>query len=526
VNRLRKPLRFAYRLLGRHYLRLAIAAQFQLGYLVVLGGIGLLSLYEPLGGAHLIAIIAVAESLMLLENVASLWLIFRLMRPADRWLRGERSPEAAGAAWRSLACLPADFVRYRRGIPFVLNVVPISLFVYFELHLPAYGFVVILVGAAVVLLYGVLLRYFAIELITRPVLEAISQDLPDSSPSPRTGMSLKTKLLVALPAINIVTGVIVAAVSTRGHGRLADLGVDVAAALGVAFTISLELTVLLSRSILEPIADLRSATELVAEGDFAVRVPVISADETGALAESFNRMVAGLAEREALREAFGTYVDPELTERVIAEGAALEGEEVEVSIVFVDIREFTAFAERSSAQEVVTQLNEFFELVVPIIVEHGGHANKFIGDGLLGIFGTPNQLPDHADQAVEAAFEVARAVRGTFGERLRIGIGINSGPVVAGAIGGGGRLEFTVIGDAVNTASRVQAATRVTGDQLLITEATHCLLTRDHGGFEQRPAEELRGKTELVSLYASTALDRVAPWQPRRTRSPSSTAAD
>src|ERR671930_697900 len=164
--------------------------------------------------------------------------------------------------------------------------------------------------------------------------------------------------------------------------------------------------------------------------------------------------------------------------------AVLEGEEAEVTVLFVDIREFTAFAERAGAAEVVRELNAFYEHVVPVLVRHGGHANKFIGDGLLGVFGAPERLPDHADRGVAAALEIAAVVRHAYRGRLRIGIGVNSGPVVAGTIGGGGRVEFTVIGDAVNTAARVEEVTRVTGDDVLVTEATRCLLTRDFGRFE------------------------------------------
>jgi class 3 adenylate cyclase len=222
-------------------------------------------------------------------------------------------------------------------------------------------------------------------------------------------------------------------------------------------------------------------------------------------------MVAGLRERERLREAFGAYVDPSLADRVLVEGAILEGEEVEVSILFLDIRDFTAFAERSSAREVVAALNGFFSEVVPVLTAHGGHANKFVGDGLLAVFGAPHRLPDHADCAVEAALAIAELVRGRYGDALRIGIGVNSGPVVAGSVGGGGRVEFTVIGDAVNTAARVEQVTRQTGDDVLVTEATRCLLERDHGGFAARPTVALKGKTEQVLLHAPLRAAVAAP---------------
>jgi adenylate cyclase len=128
--------------------------------------------------------------------------------------------------------------------------------------------------------------------------------------------------------------------------------------------------------------------------------------------------------------------------------------------------------------------------------------NKFLGDGLLAIFGAPTKLEDHADRAVEAAIAIARAVEREFGETLRIGIGLNSGPVVAGNVGGAGRLEFSVIGDPVNTAARVEAATRSTGDPILITGATRSRLQRNRTGFEERPAQELKGKREPVPVFA------------------------
>jgi adenylate cyclase len=183
----------------------------------------------------------------------------------------------------------------------------------------------------------------------------------------------------------------------------------------------------------------------------------------------------------------------------------LEGEELEVTVLFVDIREFTAFAERASAAEVVTELNAFYELVVPVLVRHGGHANKFVGDGLLAVFGAPDVLPDHADRGVAAALEMAEVVRRTYRGRLRIGIGVNSGPVVAGTIGGGGRVEFTVIGDTVNTAARVEALTRETDDAVLVTDATCSLLARDHGGFAERGEVALRGRSEPVKVHAALA---------------------
>jgi adenylate cyclase len=275
------------------------------------------------------------------------------------------------------------------------------------------------------------------------------------------------------------------------------------AAFVVASTIAVPLIQLLSDSIVSPIAVLEEATRRVGDGDLEVRVPVMSTDESGALARSFNQMVAGLAERERLRETFGAYVDPAIAEHILERGTNLGGEQVEVTMMFLDVRDFTGYAERAEAEEVVTQLNRLWECVVPVIHDHGGHVDKFVGDGLLAVFGAPRRRDDHADQAVGAAVEIAERVGHELRGELEVGIGINSGSVVAGNVGGAGRLEFSVIGDAVNVAARVEAATRETGDEILITDATRQLMTgADRVELEPRDGVPLKGKTESVALYA------------------------
>ena len=189
---------------------------------------------------------------------------------------------------------------------------------------------------------------------------------------------------------------------------------------------------------LRPVRDLAEGTERVAAGDYTQRLPVVQDDDLGALAASFNRMQAGLAERQRLQAAFGTYVDPALAARLLEQGDdVFTGERREVTVMFVDIRDFTPFAEANPAEDVVARLNALFEIVVPAVVDAGGHVNKFLGDGALAVFGAPNDLADHADAAVNAAVLIHRLVAERFGGELRIGIGINTGLVIAGTIGGG-----------------------------------------------------------------------------------------
>jgi adenylate cyclase len=181
--------------------------------------------------------------------------------------------------------------------------------------------------------------------------------------------------------------------------------------------------------------------------------------------------------------------------------ARVEPEWAMVTVMFVDIRSFTAFADRSTAREAVAYLNEFFGLIVPILTAHGGHANKLLGDGLLGVFGAPETQSDHADRALAAASDMLHAVEARFGECCRIGIGVNSGLVLVGTIGGGGLVELGVVGDPVNVAARVQDATRELDEPLLLTEATRCLLEDMDNGIEACGALSLKGKPHPVAVY-------------------------
>jgi class 3 adenylate cyclase len=254
--------------------------------------------------------------------------------------------------------------------------------------------------------------------------------------------------------------------------------------------------------LLQPIRDLAAGTERVAAGDFSWRLPVVQDDDLGALAASFNRMQAGLAERQRLQAAFGTYVDSTLAARLLEQGDdVFSGERREVTVMFVDIRDFTPFAERSTAEDTVARLNALFEIVVPAVVDAGGHVNKFLGDGALAVFGAPNDLVEHADAAVNAAMLIHRRVAERFQGELRIGIGINTGVVIAGTIGGAGKLEFTLIGDAVNVAARVEQLTKMTGDAILLTDHTVEALASRPPALVDRGAHALKGKSAPTSVF-------------------------
>ncbi len=342
-------------------------------------------------------------------------------------------------------------------------------------------------------------------LIAERIMRPVSARALDGGPAGRrSGPSIQLRLAMAW---TLATGVPLLGVATLAVGYLVGVGFEphrtLAAILGlvvVALVVGLFTLVVATRSVAERVGELRRALARVRAGDFAARVVVDDASEIGRLQVGFNAMTAGLAERERIREVFGTYVDRDVAEHIL-QGAALQGDEVEVTLMFVDVRSFTTFAERLRPIEVVAALNRLFERIVPLVHRHGGHVDKYAGDGLFAVFGAPRRYVDHADRALRAALEISDAVRDEFGTALSVGVGLNSGPVVAGNVGGAGRLEFSVIGDAVNIAARVESATRQTGDLVLLTGQTLALLDGDHGEFVARPGLSLKGKTAPVEIY-------------------------
>jgi adenylate cyclase len=490
----------AYRRMGKHYFLLYVVFEFVSAFVVCLATVGLFTLYTDATSSELWTIAAFAELCVALSTGFMLWGGAKRVRPIIDWMEGHGD---ALEAWRAAVRVPRDLTLRVGWQPFLLIGVPVSIFATIEADLAAYSAFIIFAGTAVAVVYAAVLHFFSYEQFLRPVVEDIAKELPPEFTGAPVGVPLRWKLLGALPLINVITGVVVSGLSTDGTARLEDLGLDVVVAVIVAFTISLELTLLVTRSVLQPVDQLLAATEAVKSGDLDARVPVTSGDEMGQLAGSFNEMMQGLSEREALREAFGAYVDPEVAERVLDQGDELiEGQEREVTVMILDVWDFTAFAQRSSARQTVSFLNDLFGIVVPCVTKHGGHANKFLGDGLLAVFGAPDRLPDHADRALAAAGEIVMQLTRRFGNEVRFGIGINSGPVVVGSVGGGGRLEFAVIGDTVNVAARVENLTRETGDTVLLTEATRCLPSDGAENLEPRGSFALKGVSESVPIYA------------------------
>ena len=341
------------------------------------------------------------------------------------------------------------------------------------------------------------------EASLRPARVALAGDtgIGDSLPRSRpTFAAWSNVFMLGVAFVFALAGAMLAAVFHR-VSEVPLLAVVIACSLAFGMGLPITLVSAFSPS-LQPIRDLAEGTKRVAVGDYSQRLPVVQDDDLGALAASFNRMQAGLAERQRLQAAFGTYVDPGLAARLLEQGDdVFTGERREVTVMFIDVRDFTPFAEASTAEDTVARLNALFEIVVPAVVDAGGHVNKFLGDGALAVFGAPNDLADHADAAVSAAVLIHRLVAEQFGGALRIGIGISTGVVIAGTIGGGGKLEFTLIGDTVNVAARVEQLTKTTGDAILLTQQCVEASASRPPGLTDRGSHALKGKSAAVQLF-------------------------
>jgi adenylate cyclase len=262
-------------------------------------------------------------------------------------------------------------------------------------------------------------------------------------------------------------------------------------------------TLLAARSVGDPVRAVQDAMASVERGDFDARVHVDDGSEVGRLQAGFNRMAAGLAERERLRDLFGRHVGEDVAKAALDGELRLGGEEREVAVLFVDLVGSTALAAHRPPTEVVTLLNAFFCLVVETVERHGGWVNKFEGDAALCVFGAPTPRDDCAGDALAAGRELRDRLAAELPE-LDAGIGVSAGMAVAGNVGAEQRFEYTVIGDPVNEAARLCELAKKRPERVLASDAA---LERagdtERGRWSLGEAVELRGRgtpTRLATL--------------------------
>ena len=272
--------------------------------------------------------------------------------------------------------------------------------------------------------------------------------------------------------------------------------------------VAVRLAGFVSGSVAGPLRQLQAAMARVEQGALDTRCPVVSNDEIGEVSEGFNRMVAGLRDRERIRDTFGKYVSPEVRDEILSGRTPPAGGQREVSILFADLRDFTSWVESRPPEEVVRGLNAYFTELDAAIRAHGGLVLQFIGDEIEAVFGAPQSDPLHADHAVAAAREMQSRLqtwndsRRQRGERtLRHGIGIHSGTVVAGNIGSSERMAYALVGDAVNVASRIEALNKHFGTHVLVSGTTRALLQQTHG-LTAMPSVMVKGRSAEVEVFS------------------------
>ena len=303
--------------------------------------------------------------------------------------------------------------------------------------------------------------------------------------------------------------------ATEAVQRLRGLFWHGALALGISLIAAYFLASFAAQRISQPLITIRDAVERITGGDYSKTLSLSRKDEFGEVADALNKMTLGLQQREDLKSALARYVSEDILNEVIYAGKSSElySQRKKVTALFADVRGFTHFSEQLDPEETVAMLNDYFEKMIEAVFKNFGHLNKFMGDGLMALFGALREDEFQEAHAVQASLDMRSALRqlqekwATSESRareamasLRIGIGINTGLAIVGNIGSKQRMEFTAIGDSINLAARLEQATPARGVDILVSEYTY-VATRSRFPFEPAGEISLKGKSESARTY-------------------------
>jgi adenylate cyclase len=477
----------------------AAAASNGFGGLVLFLLLAFLLPFAPVDRQVLLNAVVGALYLAVTLAVGSYW-GRRMNAPVERWLVEGRSPTEEER--RVALAIPIRFA-FISVVFWAIGAVLFTL-----LNAPTSGWASLVVGGAI-LLGGETtsaVGYLLAERIARPVTaRALAGGPPPASCGPGvSGRLLMTwSLGTGVPLIGILM-IAIAGMAVGDEDDLTLLAAAIAFLAAIGWAVGLFAIRMASRSLAEPIAAVRSGMERIEQGDLDVSVPVDDGSEIGLLEAGFNRMAAGLNERERLRDLFGRYVGREVAEAALEDDGDVQlgGEVREVAVVFVDVIGSTGLASRRPPAEVVALLNDFFRLVVDAAEQHGGWVNKFEGDGALCVFGAPNARRDAAGDALRAS----RSIRERLSEEVPsvdAGIGVSAGPAVAGNVGTEQRHEYTVIGDPVNEAARLCELAKRRPERVLASAAVvERAGTEEAENWELGESVVLRGRETPTQLAA------------------------
>lgn len=281
--------------------------------------------------------------------------------------------------------------------------------------------------------------------------------------------------------------------------------------VGYFLSATLFFVFIFSMTLTSPLETLTNLIHLVSKGDFDVnaskQVRTLFKDEVKELATAFDSMTEGLKERDKVKNLFNKFHGSSVTEDLMKKDVSIGGQTKEVIVFFSDIRGFTAFSEKRKPEEVVGMLNEYFAVMVKIINANGGIVDKFIGDAIMAVWGVPKSTPKDGHNAVKACLEMRRALADLNEKRMsrkeppiQIGMGLHAGSAISGTIGSDERMEYTIIGNTVNTGSRIESSTKAFGSDLLVSDT---VLEKVGDAFlmEYAGSAEVKGRSEPLKLH-------------------------
>ena len=281
--------------------------------------------------------------------------------------------------------------------------------------------------------------------------------------------------------------------------------------VGYFLSVTLFLVFVFSMTLTSPLETLTNLIHLVSKGNFDVnasgQVKTFFKDEVKELATAFDSMTEGLKERDKVKNLFNKFHGSSVTEDLMKKDVSIGGQSKDVIVFFSDIRGFTAFSEKRKPEEVVGMLNEYFAVMVKIINANGGIVDKFIGDAIMAVWGVPKANKKDAHNAVKACLEMRRALADLNEKRMgrkeppiQIGMGLHAGSAISGTIGSDERMEYTIIGNTVDTGSRIESSTKAFGSDLLVSD-TVLEKIGDSYLTEYAGSAEVKGRSEPLKLH-------------------------
>jgi adenylate cyclase len=426
-----------------------------------------------------------------------------------RWFGSAQSVTLYSLPWREFA---GDLVLWG-----VIGL-GMSVFYIFQLGAPLLTGVKILIGCISFGLFGGMLCFLWME---KRVIEFLGETTFEIPISPKKIFSVSDKMILFMvtllvfmaTAILLMVFMDISYLPEQEGPSNTDIYFGIFKEIVFAFGVLLFLSFLILRRYSQ---NLKAALALQLEvmkkislGNYEAPAPIVSNDEFGLIAAKTNEMITGLKERDLCRLSFGQYLSPEVSRKILKGEIPLEGELKEVTILFCDLRGYTTFVEGRDPKEVVGFLNEYFTQMEQAIKAQQGIVLQYIGDEIEAVFGAPLDLPHHPEKAVLAALEMRTRLEELNRKReaagqgpVAHGIGIHTGSVFAGSVGSPDRLSYAMVGDPVNTASRIQTLNKTFGTDILISGAAKDLVPTDRFRLTSKGRTSLRGRSEAIEVYA------------------------